>query len=101
MAASLLMGQARRHGVYWEMHSALYQLKAQLGSDEIAALKRKFNLPGPANPDETALDKAAIERDIKQGNELMLKGTPTFYLCCPAGRMYRLDSLDQVELLMQ
>jgi protein-disulfide isomerase len=44
--------------------------------------------------------KKQVDDDMKLAKSISINSTPSFFLCCPDGRVYKLGQLDQVEELM-
>lgn len=96
MDAAVAAEAAREQGKFWPMHDGLYS--ARPDSARISSLERTLGL------DMVCLRKAesgsalrAVTMDERQAAALGVQATPSFLLCCPDGRVLRLDSLDQLR----
>jgi protein-disulfide isomerase len=45
--------------------------------------------------------KESVASDIKLGNKIGIKGTPTFLLCCPDQSVYRIGNFRDIEELIK
>lgn len=80
--AAIAAEAAGVQGKFWEMHDALFDLKGQLGSDNIQKLVKDLKLDeNKFNADFKSPDlNEKIQTDINDAISLRINSTPTFYL---------------------
>jgi len=80
-AAEAAMAAAEQ-GRFWEMHDLLFAAPSKLSRDDIDAAARKLGLD--MKRFQAALDShrmlPAIEEDVRAGQKLGVRGTPTFFI---------------------
>lgn len=80
-AASVAAECSRRQGRFWEMHDGLYRDAKDMSREAIGSLVREIGLDVPAYSSCADGDGAvAVESDIKSGQELDVKATPTLFI---------------------
>jgi len=99
-SAAVAAEVARSRGEFWKVHDWFYD--DVLTTDRIQSVNRTYAsvkaMAGSANERDAS---AVVEKDIKAGESLGVNSTPTFFLCCPGNRVYRLGSLKQVQQLVR
>jgi protein-disulfide isomerase len=92
---------AGRQGKFWEMHDSIFAHQRALKRDDLIETARGLNLDMArfmADLDDKALQEA-VESDIKDGAELNVTGTPTFFI---GGKEYSgARSLDQFRSILE
>ncbi len=86
--AALAALAAGRQGKYWQMHDLLFENSRQLSDKKIEALARQLKLDMDRwrkDMNDPAL-QARIDADLRQGQKLGVRGTPTLYV---NGRLVR------------
>lgn len=73
---------AEEQGKFWQYHDALFADQSTLGPDGLKATAKKMGLNLERFDACFAGDKyeAAIKQDVSEGNQLELRGTPTFFI---------------------
>ncbi len=100
MGAALAAEKARAGGNFWVMHDALYRQRGELQPIKIEQLQYNLAHTELNHADDIGSEPAAhikIEKDIALAKQLHLTFTPGLFLCCPDGRIFWLQSLDQIE----
>jgi protein-disulfide isomerase len=73
---------AGKQGKFWEMHEKLYANRKELSDAKVEAIARELGL----NMEQFNLDlkdpgiAAQIERDIRDGRQARVRGTPTIFV---------------------
>ncbi|MBD2593812.1 DsbA family protein [Nostoc spongiaeforme FACHB-130] len=67
---------AKQQGKFWEYHDALFENQKQLGETLYVDIAKKLNLNLVKFESDRKLAKTAIEKDLKQANDLGIAGTP-------------------------
>jgi protein-disulfide isomerase len=82
VASALAALAAGDQGKYWEMHDLLFARWPQLDPESLVRYARELGLD--LERFKQSMDskghKAAIERDLKLGDELHVYATPTFFI---------------------
>lgn len=102
LPSALAAEAARSQGKFWPMHDALFACKGDLMAERIASLASTLRLDSKAY--RRALEttaQAAVDKDRASGKRLAVAGTPTFFLCTPNQRVFRLGELKQAESLLK
>jgi protein-disulfide isomerase len=88
---------ARLQGRFWDFHDALYSLN-HLDKAGILECANKTQLD-MAKFNQAISDKAgrAVKLDRAEASRLGINGTPSFFLCCPDGRVFQLLGLSQID----
>lgn len=94
--AAIAAEAAREQGQFWPAHDLLY--RNELTPQSIRSLSNMKALNRERfSADCKGTARAAVAADTKEAARLGLHMTPTFLLCCPGGRVARLESLDQLD----
>lgn len=93
---------SRTKGQFWKVHDGLFTLNTQVSSHQVSDMLRRLHV------DETHLSftqvasaKKRVEQDIKLADTSHVDATPTFFLCGPEGRVYKLGDLSQINNYIQ
>lgn len=92
---------AREQGRFWPMHDAL-MAHDDLEESDVLHIAKQIGLDMPRF--SRALQTTArqsVRADRRDAESLHLEGTPSFYLCCPDGRVLRLSNPDQIADLVR
>ena len=70
---------AQRQGKFWEMHDALFEQPERVGKREFSAIAKEIGLDVAKfeRDSEDPSIVAAVERDMEDGRELGIRGTPS------------------------
>lgn len=98
MYAASVAETARNQGNYWEIHSALFDLQLDDSTIEKLLQERMHLNSLPINVLKNA--RAKVDSDMQLANQLDIVGTPTFLLCCPDGKVYRLQTPESVNEIL-
>lgn len=73
---------AHSQGKFWEFHQALFEKQASLNDDTIQAIATQLSLDVTKfNQDLNSQKiKAMVDRDLSEGRQLGIKGTPTIFI---------------------
>jgi len=82
VASALAALAAGDQGKYWEMHDLLFARWPQLDPESLVRYARELGLDLERFKQsmDSKLNKDAIERDLKLGDELHVYMTPTFFI---------------------
>lgn len=102
MQAAVSAEACRSQGTFWRVHDELYKIEPKnFNSYSINRVISKYA------PDQKRLRNSAratamiaIENDVACAKKLSINGTPSFFLCCPQQKVYRLKSLTQVNSII-
>ena len=98
--AAVAAEAARKQGKFWPMHDGLYS--APPDALHIASLERSLGLDiARLRRDEAGSAADAVRSDERRAVALGARGTPSYFLCRPEGRVLVLDSLDQLGDALQ
>lgn len=82
-------------GKFWSVHDDLYE--TPLDDNALARIARDNGLASPFTKSASRqAAELAVRGDIHDAQLLGVNRTPTFILCCPGHKVYRLLNLDQV-----
>lgn len=99
--AAIAAESARLQGSFEAFHRALYDRQASLSDAVIAGIAHTVGLDMAATQGAARRRaEAAVNEDITSAQRLGVQGTPTFFLCMPGGRVWRLPGLDQAQGLL-
>jgi protein-disulfide isomerase len=91
MPAAQVAESIENNGKFWEMHKRLMHTTDL--KQEIANLGKQVTV--------SQVGTKQVEQDMKLAKELSINSTPSFFLCCPDGKVYKLTQLPQVEELLR
>lgn len=99
MRAAIVAEAAREQGRFWLMHDALYQGGGEsFDGDKIQHDIESQHMRGKRFDDLCATSaKATVADDMNAAKVMGIRGTPTFLLCCPDGKVVQLTSLNQLS----
>jgi protein-disulfide isomerase len=101
MRAALTAETAREKGRFWRVHDALYSEDVICGASiDRIGISNGLNMAEESHGGMTTA-MLAVRSDQKAGQLLGVFGTPTFFLCGPAGRVTRLRSLEDIGTYVQ
>jgi protein-disulfide isomerase len=95
MYASIVAEAARRKGVFWRVHSSLFDLN--LDDHTIRSLARDQFGSSDLSPELMATARSAVEADMDLATRLHIDGTPSFLLCRPNGKVYRVQAPEDID----
>ena len=95
--AACIAEAARRGGRFKEAHNRLYALNANLTEANLQALQKSLQLTDKS----VRASSPIVQRDIALARSVGCDGTPTFFLVAPNDKTYRLQSLEQLEMLIE
>lgn len=101
-SAAIAAEAARLQGRFWAMHDALMGMDGDIGGPQIAKAARRLGVNMTRfskDGDEHAAKP--VDSDLEDARTLGVRATPSFYLCCPGDRVYRLPSLAYVAAVME
>jgi len=90
MYAAIVAEASRKQGRFWDTNAMLFDLTLdesalhKVITDRLQAGVLPVELMGSA--------RQTVEADVALANRLGIEGTPGFLLCCPNGKVYRLES---------
>jgi hypothetical protein len=98
MYAAIVAEAARKQGKFWDTNSLLFNLK--LSEPAIQKVVKDHLQAGILPTDLLGLARNAVEADTDLANQIGIEGTPGFLLCCPDGKVYRLQTPDSVSEIL-
>jgi 2-hydroxychromene-2-carboxylate isomerase len=105
--AAIVAEIARMHGKFWPVHDALFAAQLNLVDEPEVTFKRVCANAGLSNSLESPKERDAarhrLDRDRKDAATVGVNGTPTFFLCCPGNKVFRvpMSSLHLVREMVQ
>ncbi len=98
MQAAVSAESARSQGVFWRVHDELYEIDPEKFNSYSIQKVISRCVPDQKRFREVARTSAmgVIKSDMATAKKLAVNGTPTFILCCPNRKVFRLKSLTQV-----
>jgi protein-disulfide isomerase len=96
--AAIAAESAKEQQSYWPMYEALFDMNGRTDTDSIEAAVRRLRLDiNRFRKDSKAIAKQRVLEDLALAKRLQLDSTPYMFLCCPDGRVLRIDNLNQVD----
>jgi len=90
MFAAIVAEASRKQGRFWETNANLFDLT--LDGPAIQKVIKNRLQAGVLPVDLMGSARSTVEADMALANRLGIEGTPGFLLCCPNGKVYRLES---------
>ncbi len=100
MPAAITAETARMTGNFWMMHDALFKQAGNLDAKSLSTLITQAGIEKRRADALQETSRAAVQDDMNAADKLKVNGTPTFFLCCPNHRIFRLNSLNQVDEIL-
>ncbi len=91
---------AKEAGKYYPVHRALYALNTKVDTGKIAQILKEAGVTS-VTAKATATAEEQLLATKRDGDAMSLVGTPSFFLCTPAGIIYRLTGPEQATALMR
>ncbi len=101
MEAAQISELSRKNGTFHQFHQEAYALKAQFNPQTILDLARKHGIDY-ANVMEAEKVELLnqVQKDIEQGESIRVDSTPTFILCAPNKKIWKINTLSQIDSLL-
>lgn len=89
---------ARQKGCFWQVHDALYAHQDSLSQRTIDLVlsEQKIDARRLA-PTTISNAQKTVEADLSFADSVGLESTPSFLICCPDGRVWKLNSIYQIN----
>lgn len=100
-AAAVAAEIARIDGKFWQVHDALYANQTDLSEKTNSRILREAKVHSASSQQTIESARHAVAVDLADGEKCDVHGTPTFLMCLPDGRVYRLGSLSQAAGLIR
>ncbi len=98
MYAAIVAEAARKQGKFWEVNAILFD--ATLTEPVIQKVVKDHLSSGTLSANLLETARNAVDADMALANELGIEGTPSFLLCCPDGKVYRLQTPESVSEIL-
>jgi protein-disulfide isomerase len=100
MSAALVAETARQQGKFWRVHDCIYD-NSTLSYAALTRVIAQVGITGiSAQSQSTGSVARTIQTDISDAKVCGIRSTPSFVLCCPNGKVFHLDNLTDVKLLV-
>ncbi len=99
---AVLAEAAGQQGKFWEASKFLFAKRGSFSKSAGDELVRKLRLN--KRQFESAIAgtaKEAVQADMKEAERLGVKATPTFFVCAPGNKVFKLSSLNQLDELLK
>jgi len=99
LEAAKIAETGRHFGCFWKIHDQLMTTELELPRNHqffVSLLQKDGVNPPNAEKFYQASAGATVEGDVRLGAQLGIRGTPSFFLCCPSGQVVQLSSLQQL-----
>lgn len=90
MSCAVISELARAQGLFWQVHEGLYALHGHVAPKQVELFLKRSHLSIRDTPTQLAAARQRVYADIKLAERCHVDSTPTFFLCGPDGRVYRL-----------
>lgn len=102
MHCALVSEMSRACGLFWKVHDNLYALNTRVSPEQITKMLKRLNVDEESlSQEQILLAKKRVLEDIKLADDCGVNATPSFFLCYPDGRVYKLGELSQVDNFIQ
>jgi protein-disulfide isomerase len=99
--AALVAEEAREEKSFWEAHAALYSGDTLLSREAVSSVRKKLGLRPSVRDTDNMLAAARVDKDMQLSKRLGISRTPTFLLCRPDGKVWRLGSIAQAQSMLR
>ncbi len=91
---------ARKQGKFWQMHDLL--MAKALDDNTISTAQRVLGLNATQfRHDSMDSGLLAVKADVTEAGKLGIHRTPSFFLCCPNGKVFHLQNLSALSQFLQ
>ncbi|HLI49695.1 MAG TPA: DsbA family protein [Chthonomonas sp.] len=91
MQCAMVSEMARELGQFWRVYEGLYALKTKVSPQQVRHMLDQLHINiSHLSQAQVEAAKQRVRADMKLGQQCGVNATPTFFLCCPDGRVYQL-----------